>query len=66
LLDSLAPGDVVLASRLGEPARSTGDLLNTLAAITQNRRSLRKRKPVSVPSATQGGHEDRTPAADAK
>jgi DNA invertase Pin-like site-specific DNA recombinase len=34
LLDSLAPGDVVMVTRLDRLARSTRDLLNTLAAIT--------------------------------
>src|SRR5271168_48374 len=34
LLDQLAPGDVLTVTRLDRLARSTRDLLNTLAAIT--------------------------------
>jgi DNA invertase Pin-like site-specific DNA recombinase len=34
LLDALAPGDVVTVTRLDRLARSTRDLLNTLATIT--------------------------------
>jgi DNA invertase Pin-like site-specific DNA recombinase len=34
LLNSLAPGDVVMVTRLDRLARSTRDLLNTLATIT--------------------------------
>lgn len=34
LLDALAPGDVLTVTRLDRLARSTRDLLNTLAAIT--------------------------------
>jgi DNA invertase Pin-like site-specific DNA recombinase len=35
LMASLAPGDVVIVTRLDRLARSTRDLLNTLAAITE-------------------------------
>jgi hypothetical protein len=48
LLDSLAPGDVVTVTPLDGPARSTRDLLNTLAAITE------KKKAGSARSATHG------------
>ena len=34
LLDQLAAGDVLMVTRLDRLARSTRDLLNTLAAIT--------------------------------
>ena len=34
LLDQLAPGDVLMVTRLDRLARSTRDLLNTLATIT--------------------------------
>src|SRR3954464_11982529 len=34
LLDALAPGDVVMVTRLDRLARSTRDLLNTLATVT--------------------------------
>ena len=33
-LDALGPGDVLMVARLDRLARSTRDLLNTLAAIT--------------------------------
>jgi DNA invertase Pin-like site-specific DNA recombinase len=39
LLDSLAPGDVVTVTRLDRLARSTRDLLNTLAAITEKKKA---------------------------
>jgi DNA invertase Pin-like site-specific DNA recombinase len=35
LIDRLTPGDVLLVTRLDRLARSTRDLLNTLAAITE-------------------------------
>jgi hypothetical protein len=39
LIDALAPGDVVTVTRLDRLARSTRDLLNTLAAITEKKKS---------------------------
>jgi DNA invertase Pin-like site-specific DNA recombinase len=39
LLESLAPGDVVTGTRLDRLARSTRDLLNTLAAITEKKKA---------------------------
>src|SRR5216683_6732410 len=39
LVDSLAPGDVVTVTRLDRLARSTRDLLNTLAAITEKKKA---------------------------
>ena len=47
LLDQLDAGDVLMVTRLDRLARSTRDLLNTLAAITG-------KKPVSARSATHG------------
>jgi DNA invertase Pin-like site-specific DNA recombinase len=41
LLDSLAAGDVVMVTRLDRLARSTRDLLNTLAAITGKQAGFR-------------------------
>src|SRR5260370_34373311 len=41
LLASLAPGDVVTVTRLDRLARSTRDLLNTLAAITGKKAGFR-------------------------
>jgi DNA invertase Pin-like site-specific DNA recombinase len=38
---ALAPGDVVTVTRLDRLARSTRDLLNTLAAITHKRAGFR-------------------------
>ena len=46
-LDQLAAGDVLMVTRLDRLARSTRDLLNTLAAIADKR-------PASVPWATLG------------
>jgi DNA invertase Pin-like site-specific DNA recombinase len=39
MLDSLAPGDVVMVTRLDRLARSTRDLLNTLAAIAEKKQA---------------------------
>jgi DNA invertase Pin-like site-specific DNA recombinase len=39
LLDGLAPGDVVTVTRLDRLARSTRELLNTLAAITEKKKA---------------------------
>src|SRR5713101_2048099 len=39
LLDVLAPGDVVIVMRLDQLARSTRDLLNTLAAIIEKKKA---------------------------
>jgi DNA invertase Pin-like site-specific DNA recombinase len=41
LLDTLAPGDVVTVTRLDRLARSTRDLLNTLATITAKQAGFR-------------------------
>ena len=41
LLRSLAPGDVLLVTKLDRLARSTRDLLNTLAAIDEARAGFR-------------------------
>jgi DNA invertase Pin-like site-specific DNA recombinase len=41
LLDLLKPGDVVMVTRLDRLARSTRDLLNTLAAITDRKAGFR-------------------------
>jgi hypothetical protein len=52
LLDALAPGDVLTVTRLDRLARSTCDLLNTLAAITGKAagfRSATDRSPIERP-----------------
>jgi DNA invertase Pin-like site-specific DNA recombinase len=41
LLAGIGPGDVVMVTRLDRLARSTGDLLNTLAAITAKEAGFR-------------------------
>lgn len=41
LVDNLAPGDVVMVTRLDRLARSTRDLLNTLAAISAREAGFR-------------------------
>jgi DNA invertase Pin-like site-specific DNA recombinase len=38
-IEALEPGDVLMVTRLDRLARSTRDLLNTLAAITQERQA---------------------------
>jgi DNA invertase Pin-like site-specific DNA recombinase len=39
LIDHLSPGDIVIVTRLDRLARSTRDLLNTMAAITEKKRA---------------------------
>ena len=64
LLDQLAPGDVLTVTRLDRLARSTRDLLNTLAAITakkalayvQLRRHHRASRAASPKMASAGQH----------
>ena len=56
VIEALEPGDVLMVTRLDRLARSTRDLLNTLAAITD-------RKPVSARSTTHGP-TPRRPTAD--
>jgi resolvase-like protein len=46
LLDTLAPGDVVTVTRLDRLARSTRDLLNTLATITAKQAGFRRGRPL--------------------
>jgi len=41
LVDKLDPGDVLMVTRLDRLARSTRDLLNTLAAITEKKAGFR-------------------------
>ena len=41
LLNQLAPGDVLMTTRLDRLARSTRDLLNTLASITEKKAGFR-------------------------
>jgi DNA invertase Pin-like site-specific DNA recombinase len=40
-IDVLEPGDVLMVTRLDRLARSTRDLLNTLAAITERKAEFR-------------------------
>jgi DNA invertase Pin-like site-specific DNA recombinase len=39
LIDNVSPGDIVIVTRLDRLARSTRDLLNTLAAITEKKKA---------------------------
>ena len=41
VIDQLAPGDVLMVTRLDRLARSTRDLLNTLAAVTDRKAGFR-------------------------
>jgi DNA invertase Pin-like site-specific DNA recombinase len=45
LLDKLAPGDVLMVTRLDRLARSTRDLLNTLAAIADRKQLHAGQRP---------------------
>ncbi len=56
LLDALAPGDVVTVTRLDRLARSTRDLLNTLATITAKQAGFRSLgDPGPTPPRPTGG-----------
>ncbi len=41
MIEALEPGDVLIVTRLDRLARSTHDLLNTLAAITKRKAGFR-------------------------
>jgi DNA invertase Pin-like site-specific DNA recombinase len=58
LLDQLDAGDVVTVTRLDRLARSTRDLLNTLAAITGKKAGFKHWRHM-------GGHDDIARAANA-
>src|ERR1700746_1245275 len=58
LLDQLAPGDVLTVTRLDRLARSTRDLLNTLAAITA------KKAGFQIPWRHMGRHHHIARAGD--
>jgi DNA invertase Pin-like site-specific DNA recombinase len=49
LLDQLDAGDVLTVTRLDRVARSTRDLLNTLAAITGKKAGFRSPGPPAQP-----------------
>ncbi len=55
LLDQLAPGDVLTVTRLDRLARSTRDLLNTLAAITDRKAGFRSLGDAWADTATAHG-----------
>ncbi len=55
LLDQLAPGDVLTVTRLDRLARSTRDLLNTLAAITGRKAGFRSLGDAWADTATAHG-----------
>src|SRR3954467_2063325 len=52
LLRSLAPGDSVLVTRLDRLARSTRDLLNTLAAVAEKKAGFRSIKDAWADTTT--------------
>jgi DNA invertase Pin-like site-specific DNA recombinase len=58
VLGQLAKGDVLTVTRLDRLARSTRDLLNTLATITGKGAGFRSLNVM-------GGHDDRARALDA-
>src|SRR6202030_1596599 len=55
LLDQMAPGDVLTVTRLDRLARSTRDLLNTLAAITAKKAGFRSLGDTWADTATSHG-----------
>jgi DNA invertase Pin-like site-specific DNA recombinase len=55
LLDQLAAGDVLMVTRLDRLARSTRDLLNTLAAITGKKAAFRSLADTWVDTTTPHG-----------
>ena len=57
VIETLEPGDVLMVTRLDRLARSTRDLLNTLAAITDRKAGFR--------SLAMHGHDDIARSADA-
>jgi DNA invertase Pin-like site-specific DNA recombinase len=54
LLAGIVPGDVVMVTRLDRLARSTRDLLNTLAAITGKKAGFRSLADAWADTTTQG------------
>ena len=55
VLDQLAAGDVVIVTRLDRLARSTRDLLNTLAVITERKAGFRSLGDVWADTTTSHG-----------
>jgi DNA invertase Pin-like site-specific DNA recombinase len=55
LLDQLEPGDLLLVTRLDRLARSTRDLLNTLAAITAKKAGFKSIGDAWADTATSHG-----------
>jgi DNA invertase Pin-like site-specific DNA recombinase len=55
LLDEIGPGDVMMVTRLDRLARSTRDLLNTLAAITDKEAGFRSLADARADTTTAHG-----------
>ena len=55
LIDQLNAGDVLMVTRLGRLARSTRDLLNTLAAITERKAGFRSLDDAWADTTTRHG-----------
>jgi DNA invertase Pin-like site-specific DNA recombinase len=55
LLDQLAPGDALMLTRLDRLARSTRDLLNTLATITAKKAGFKSLGDTSADTTTSHG-----------
>jgi DNA invertase Pin-like site-specific DNA recombinase len=55
VIDQLAPGDVLMVTRLDRLARSTRDLLNTLAAITEQKAGFRSLSDAWADTTTSHG-----------
>src|SRR3954463_10395005 len=66
LMRALSPGDVVLVTRLDRLARSTRDLLNTLAAIADKQAGFRSLSDTWADTTTPHGRLPRTVAYPAR
>src|SRR5262249_43526665 len=55
VIDQLEPGDVLMVTRLDRLARSTRDLLNTLAAITDRKAGFRSLSDALADTTTSPG-----------
>jgi DNA invertase Pin-like site-specific DNA recombinase len=55
VIEALEPGDVLMVTRLDRLARSTRDLLNTLAAITEKKAGFRSLGDVWADTTTSHG-----------
>ena len=60
MIEALEPGDVLMVTRLDRLARSTRDLLNTLAAITERKAGFRSLGDAWADTTTSHGRLERS------